>query len=269
MSYHGGELLKGELKLGLVWYGRVGRVQKNTIRSFLKSLNALNAASPNVAMWWQKVESYQVTANLAAGKMPVRVVNQASDTSYGSGKILTKDFLKPLIAKATNGDKSVLAVILAARDVTVDGLCMGKCGQHGVLDLQPYLIVGNPETECPEACGWPFVKSKHDPSGTVVNPPSGNVGADAMVIALAQSLADTVSNPFNTGIFLGPEFKSVGVAQTCNGVFGPGGVAGQNPGKFLINPKNGGAYNANGLKGKKFLLPALWDPKTNTCWTLL
>ncbi|KAM7280127.1 hypothetical protein ACFE04_007261 [Oxalis oulophora] len=269
MSYHGGQTLNGQLKLGLVWYGKVGRIQKNTIRSFINSLN-VNAGNirPQVSHWWDMVESYQVTARKRGARIGVRVVKQATDKSYACGKILTKDFIKPLIAKATGGDKSVLTVIFTSRDVTVDGLCMGKCGQHGVLDFQPYIIVGNPETECPEACAWPFVKSKLTP-GIPLKPPSGNIGADAMVIAFAQALAETVTNPFNNGIYQGPVMRSVGVAEACHGIFGFGGNPAGKVGKTLVNPRNGGAYNAHGLRGKKFLLPGLWNFQTKCCWTLL
>ncbi|GAV78879.1 Phi_1 domain-containing protein, partial [Cephalotus follicularis] len=281
LTYHGGPLLTGNVSLGLIWYGRVGRVQKNVIRSFIKALNANNGANlqPQVSTWWHMVESYQTAASMRNHGIGVKVVTQVTDVTYSAGKILTKDFFRPLIQKATNGNPKMLAVIFTARDVTVDGLCMGKCSLHGVLvnnsanhkslfvDDQPYIIVGNPETECPGACAWPFHKASFGPQGLTLNPPSGNIGADAMVVAFAGGLAETVTNPFNTGFYQGA-FKPVEAASACAEMFGTTAAPGST-GKVLIDPKNGGGFNAHGLKGKKFLLPALWNPQTQSCWTLM
>ncbi|CAN1336218.1 Protein EXORDIUM-like 2 [Linum perenne] len=270
LTYHGGPLLTGEVKLAFVWYGQCGRIQKNTIRAFVKSLNydgkAASKAGPLVSAWWKIVESYQVAAKMPQKPIKVSVTRQVTDTSYSIGKVITVDFLKPLLEKATEGDSGILPVIFTARDVSVQGLCTGKCSNHGLIETekQPYMIVGNPETECPEECAWPFKGSP----GLV--PPTGDIGADSMVIAFAQGLADTVTNPMmDSGFFQEVRRKTVEAASACNGIFGSGATAGSDPGKLLKDSEGGKSYNAYGTSSKQFLLPALWDPSTKTCWTLM
>ncbi|OMO89216.1 Phosphate-induced protein 1 [Corchorus capsularis] len=276
MAYHGGPVVNGNLNIVMVWYGRCGRILKNTMRNFVKSLNAGAGLEPSVLAWWRVVESYQNAlpgANLAGLPAPpitVTVVKQITDTSYKYGKILTSvDVIPQMAHDATNGDPHLLPIIVTARDVTVQGLCIGKCADHGVFDLnKPYIIVGNPETECPGACGWPFHEPDVGPKGVVLMPPNLNLAADAMVASLATALADTVASPLNSGFYEGNVVNPVGPGSVCRDHFGSGAFPG-NPGKVLIDPASGGAFNAYGNKGKKFLLPAIWDPKTNACWTLI
>ncbi|KAL5568258.1 hypothetical protein UlMin_024833 [Ulmus minor] len=276
LTHHGGPLLTGKIQISLLFYGRIGRVQKNAVRGFLASLNNKKGVfrqQPSVANWWSVVESYQSAAarrgqRKRPRRIPVKVVNVASDPNYSIGKIMTLDFIKILVQKATAGKPNTLAVVVTDRQVTVQELCTGKCAQHGAFGPQPYVLVGNPETECPGACAWPFHRSDYGPQGVVLQPPSGNVGADAMVMSLAAGLADAVTNPFNSGFFqMGVEHAGrLGAGTVCRGMFGSGAFPGY-PGKVRVDPKSGGAFNAHGVRGKKFLLPALWNPKTSSCWT--
>ncbi|XWS57383.1 hypothetical protein CRYUN_Cryun09bG0169600 [Craigia yunnanensis] len=279
ITHHGGPLLTGTLNLALIWYGNCGRVQKSTIRNFIKSLNnegSRTSLQPQVSSWWQVVESYQSAVPRAvthgghrSPKIIVQVAKQFSDRSYKYGKILTTvDLIPKLVHDYTNGDPHLIPIIVTARDVTVQGLCTRKCADHGVVDNKPYIVVGNPETECPGACGWPFHQADNGPKGMVLHPPNLNLAADAMVIALATALADTVTNPLNTGFYLEIQMNPLGPGSVCQGIFGTGAFPG-NPGKVHIDPTTGGGFNAHGNKGKKFLLPAIWNPKTSSCWTLM
>ncbi|XP_023511570.1 protein EXORDIUM-like 2 [Cucurbita pepo subsp. pepo] len=264
---HGGEMLHGNLDLSIVFYGQFGRIQKNALRAFLKSLNqkAPGGAEPSVSSWWHMVSSYTQNDK----DIDVRVVQQYVDPNYAHGKVMTRDFIKILVEKALVGFPHAVPVIVAARDVTVEGLCIGRCSEHGDIDGKPYVILGNPETECPGACAWPFHKADYGPPGPVLKPPSGDVGADAMVISLASGLASVVSNPFRTGLFLlGHKGTVIEATTACPGMFGTGATP-RHTGKLFVDIRTGGAYNAIGFKGKKFLLPALWNPKTQSCWTVM
>lgn len=123
------------------------------------------------------------------------------------------------------------------------------------------MVVGNPETECPQACGYPFIGSK-------LKPPSGSIGADAMVMHFAADLAHTVTNPYNTGFYSGSQAKPVEISSACYRVFGSGAKKGST-GKIIVDPKTGAGFNAVGNRGKKFLIPALWSPQSKSCWTLV
>ncbi len=130
-------------------------------------------------------------------------------------------------------------------------------------------MVGNPESECPGACAWPFHKSNHGPQGVTLQPPNGNIGADSMVVHFASGLAGAVTNPFKTGFFqLGTknDHELVEAATACPNIFGSGALPGYT-GKVRVDPANGGAFNTHGYKGMQFLVPAIWNPRTSSCWT--
>lgn len=273
LTYHGGPMLTGSINLSIFFYGQMGRVQKNTIRSFLKSLTSRKVSQqPSASAWWSVVESYQAAAARGgkgrSPKIQLNVGNVVTDRSYSVGKVMTMDFVKLLVDKATAGKPNTLALIFTDRQVTVQDLCTGKCAQHGAFGNQVFVLVGNPETECPDACAWPFVKSSSGPQGVILQPPSGNLGADAMVMSLASGLADAVTNPYSTGFYQpGPRHVGVlGAGTSCKGMFGSGAFAGYT-GKVRVDPKTGGAFNFHGVNGTKFLLPALWNPATSACWT--
>ncbi|XP_043695657.1 protein EXORDIUM-like 2 [Telopea speciosissima] len=274
LKYHGGPLLTGNLKLAILWYGNFGRVHKQTITTFVKSLNSVAVPTePSVATWWRTIESYQPTSKGdVSPKINVQIVKKITDKNYSIGKIITQDFIQKLVQLATGGDKSLLPVIFTAKDVSVVGLCMGKCSEHGTVGAgklsQSYIIVGNPEIECPGTCAWPFQAAAQGPKMMPLPPPSGNVGADSMVLGFASALAGVVTNPYNTGYFLGPPAAPLEAVTACPGKFGSGALPGY-MGKVRIDPADGGAFNAHGIRNKKFLLPAVWNPKTASCWTLL
>ncbi|KAI4299865.1 hypothetical protein L6164_033287 [Bauhinia variegata] len=251
LTNHGGPLLgaNGNLDVSILWYGPVTKVQKRSILTFLKSLNAnAGALQPQVSQWWDIVGSYS-----NGPRINVRVVNNVADPNYSLGKVLIKDFIKMLLPKATGGKPNTLVIIVAVKGVTVQDMCAGHCAQHDFIGDQAYVAVGDPEAECPE-CAAPFVQSS-----SPVKPPSGNLAADTMVRSLAKGLAGAVTNPLKTGFYAnGPDDEILDASSVCDDI-----------GNFQINPLNGGAFNAHGFKGTKFLVPAIWNPKTSSCWTPL
>jgi hypothetical protein len=51
-------------------------------------------------------------------------------------------------------------------------------------------------------------------------------------------------------------------------VYGKGAYPGY-AGQLLVDSATGASYNANGERGRKYLLPALFDPATSACSTLV
>ncbi|KAJ4828110.1 hypothetical protein Tsubulata_007155 [Turnera subulata] len=271
LTHEGGKLLTGNVGLSLLWYGQFARVQKNAMRTFIKSLNFRGDGMlrPQVSDWWRVVESYQEAAGLPMAPINVQVVKQTVDAGCSVGKVLTDDFIATLIGKALEGFPDAIPVIISAKDVTMQGLCMGKCALHKVdANNKPFIILGNPETECPGACEWPFFKPDYGPAGETLIPPSGNIAADAMVISFASGLAEIVTNPFMDGFQMKAVRNPIEAGCACQGIFGSGAVPGK-PGKVLLDPTSGGSYNAYGSKGRKFLIPAIWNPITKSCFTLM
>ncbi|KAK3016299.1 hypothetical protein RJ639_007619 [Escallonia herrerae] len=98
--------------------------------------------------------------------------------------------------------------------------------------------------------------------------PNGDVGIHGMVINLAAVLAGTVTNPFDGGYFQGPATAPLEGVTACTGIFGSGSYP-DYAGAVLVDRSTGGSYNANGVRGRKFLQPAKWGLVFSTCKTLV
>ena len=165
-------------------------------------------------------------------------------------------------------------MVLTAKDVSVDGFCMSRCGTHGSTvpgrgsARGTYVWVGNSETQCPGQCAWPFHQPIYGPQTPPLVAPNGDVGVDGMIINLATLLANTVTNPFNNGYFQGPATAPLEAVTACTGMFGSGSYPGY-PGRLLVDKVSGASYHAHGANGRKYLLPAMWDPQTSACKTLV
>lgn len=94
-------------------------------------------------------------------------------------------------------------------------------------------------------------------------PPNGDVGVDGMVNVLAHELAEMSTNPLVNAWYAGedPEFPQE-IADLCEGIYGTGG-GGSYTGELLRD--GGGAYNVNGVGGRRFLIQWLWNPVVNYC----
>uniref|UniRef100_M8CUL8 Protein EXORDIUM n=1 Tax=Aegilops tauschii TaxID=37682 RepID=M8CUL8_AEGTA len=66
----------------------------------------------------------------------------------------------------------------------------------------------------------------------------------------------------------GPREAPLEAATACPGVYGSGAYPGY-AGNLAVDATTGASYNANGANGRKYLLPALFDPDTSTCSTLV
>ncbi|KAF7842987.1 protein EXORDIUM-like 2 [Senna tora] len=266
LQYHNGHLLKGRITVNLIWYGTFTPIQRSIIVDFLQSLNSPRVPLPSAATWWS------TTANYKGGSSALVVGKQILHESYTLGKLLKPIHLLALASKFN--DLNSVAVVLTAKDVAVDGFCVSRCGTHGStrsISGKPraaYVWVGNPETQCPGQCAWPFHQPIYGPQTPPLVAPNGDVGVDGMIINLATLLAGTVTNPFNNGYFQGPASAPLEAVSACTGVFGSGAYPGY-PGRALVDKTTGASYNAHGVNGRKYLLPAMWDPQSLACKTLV
>ncbi|GMP45923.1 hypothetical protein CsSME_00014260 [Camellia sinensis var. sinensis] len=67
---------------------------------------------------------------------------------------------------------------------------------------------------------------------------------------------------------VGPADAPLEAASACPGVYAKGAYSGY-PGDLLVDASTGASYNALGDNGRKYLLPALYDPATSSCSTLV
>uniref|UniRef100_A0A0E0L9F3 Phi-1 n=1 Tax=Oryza punctata TaxID=4537 RepID=A0A0E0L9F3_ORYPU len=284
ISYHGGAVLRGDIPVTVVWYGKFKPAQKAIVVDFLLSLTATtppppNATTPSAAQWWSTIAAGYLSSNATAGGgggganlTTTRVVlaNQTSDEEYSLGKSLTLVEVFQLAAGVVP-DRGDLVVVLTDPDVVVEGFCSARCGVHGS-DAgagYAYAWAGNAERQCPGQCAWPFAKPPYGPKDEpALVPPNGDVGADGMVATLAGVVAGAVTNPFGDGYYVGDKDAALEACSACAGAYGSDSYPGY-AGKVLVDETTGGSYNAVGAHGRKYLLPAVYDPATSRCTTLV
>lgn len=277
LTYHNGAVLQGRIPVSIIWYGRFTPAQKAVVTDFLRSLTTAAASppapSPSVSQWWSTIDQLYLSkarGSGSGGSARVALVGQATDEGCSLGKRLTLAQLPQLAARA-GPRKGGIALVLTAQDVGVDGFCTSRCGLHGSDARAPgtaYVWVGNSATQCPGQCAWPFHRPLYGPQTPALVPPSGDVGADGMVINVASMVAGAVTNPFRDGFYQGDKDAPLEAATACTGVYGSGAYPGF-AGNLAVDPATGASYNANGANGRKYLLPALFDPATSTCSTLV
>ncbi|KAM1014092.1 hypothetical protein ACFX13_044774 [Malus domestica] len=285
LKYHNGPLLSGKIAINLIWYGNFKPSQKAIVSDFVSSLSSSSPSKtpqPSVAAWWKTTEKYyHLTSNKkSSNSLSLSLGRQILDQGYSLGKSLTS---KQIVALAAKGDqKNAINVVLTSADVAVDGFCMNRCGTHGSASGSSktghikggknykfaFIWVGNSETQCPGQCAWPFHQPIYGPQSPPLVAPNNDVGLDGMVINLASLLAGTATNPFGNGYFQGPAEAPLEASSACPGVYGKGAYPGY-AGDLLQDRTTGASYNANGANGRKYLLPALYNPATSSCFTLV
>ncbi|KAL9228729.1 hypothetical protein vseg_004278 [Gypsophila vaccaria] len=273
-QYHKGPLLSGKITANLIWYGRFTPAQRAIISDFISSLSSppQHQVQPSVATWWNSIGKYHRLANpKTPTSLTLSLGKQVLDQSYSLGKSLTNNHLITLSSKFGQQVNTV-NIILTSSDVAVEGFCSSRCGTHGSTrtphQKSTYIWVGNSETQCPGQCAWPFHQPIYGPQGPPLVAPNNDVGLDGMVINLASLLAGTVTNPFGNGYFQGPKEGPLEASSACVGIYAKGAYPGY-PGNLLVDPNTGASYNANGVHKRKYLLPALYDPTTSSCSTLV
>ncbi|XP_042495630.1 protein PHOSPHATE-INDUCED 1-like [Macadamia integrifolia] len=276
-QYHNGSLLSGKISVNLIWYGNFKPAQRAIISDFISSLSSTSQASlktqpqPSVLTWWKITEKYYhlSSKNKKPSSLSLQMGNQILDENYSLGKSLTRNQILQLAAGGVH--RNTVNVVLTAADVTVESFCMDTCGSHGSQGKKSkfaYIWIGNSETQCPGQCAWPFHQPIYGPQGAPLIAPNNDVGLDGMVINLASLLAGTATNPFGNGYYQGSAEAPLEAASACPGIYGKGAYPGY-AGELLVDSTTGASYNAHGVNGRKYLLPALYDPTTSSCSTLV
>ncbi|GMH00166.1 hypothetical protein Nepgr_002005 [Nepenthes gracilis] len=268
LRYHNGRLFKGKITINLIWYGKFTPTQRSIIVDFIQSLSPHSTEpQPSVSTWWNTTALYK------GGPCTIVLGKQILDEDYSLGKLLKPPQIVALSSKVQHRD--AINVVLTADDVAPDGFCMSTCGAHGSglggkhrKTRFVYAWVGNSEKQCPGQCAWPFHQPVYGPQTPPLVAPNGDVGVDGMIISLATVLAGAVTNPFDDGYYQGPAGAPLEAVSACTGIYGSGAYPGY-PGNLLVDPSTGASYNAHGLNGRNYLLPAMWDPETSTCKTLV
>ncbi|GLJ53539.1 hypothetical protein SUGI_1142240 [Cryptomeria japonica] len=290
LQYHNGPLLttKPILNLHLIWYGNFTSTQRTIVADFVQSLGKRDGkqGSPSVSAWWKTTEAYRGSATSQsnpAQTLNPRLGKQKLDEAYSLGKFLKRSAIAVLVKSAiqsralpppqkkkSNGEVE-LYLVLTSEDVMVENFCSSSCGFHDSSKAgikYTYAWVGNSATQCPGQCAWPFHQPIYRPQSPPLLPPNGDVGIDGMIINIAATVAGTVTNPFKSGYFQGDVAAPLEAVSACPGMYGKGAYPSY-PGQVLVDETTGGSYNAHGVNGHTFLLPAMWDPTSRSCKTLV
>nr|CAD1826923.1 unnamed protein product [Ananas comosus var. bracteatus] len=94
LTYHNGQVLRGDIPVSILWYGQFTPTQKSIISDFLLSLTSTTQSSPNpsVSQWWSSIQQlYLSKAGKSGGPNTAHVVlaNQVSDEGCSLGRSLT------------------------------------------------------------------------------------------------------------------------------------------------------------------------------------
>lgn len=285
LNYHGGPLLSAStgIPLYLIWYGSFSVKEQLAVVEFLSSISPTKKqaqgqlGTPTVSTWWKTLTTYK--DKLKKGVSPI--VTVAGQYHYTTplpyGKQLTAAEIENIVTNSLEqhfpkANSDAVFLVLTAYNIAVDGFCEASCGSHAFVTTKskanvPYVWVGNPVTQCPGQCAWPYAAPLYGPPDfTPLVSPNG-VGADGLVINIAIVLAGTVTNPFDTGYYQGVASEPSEAATACPGIFGPDAYPGY-AGQLETNPRSKASFNAYGIHGSLFLLPALWNPGSQSCQAL-
>jgi hypothetical protein len=278
LNYHNGPILSAAtgIPIYLIWYGTFSADQKSVVTDFFSSFESTSTGTgPSVSSWWNLTSSYKNSA----GSVVSSKVFLAGETSvsYTLGTTLSDADVQVLVVNSLAtfpSNPNGIYLVLTASDVMVQDFCMSACASHFATlpsgstneHQLPYAWVGNPagSTQCSGLCAWPFAKANYGPPGAPLIAPNGDVGMDGLVINMGIILAGTATDPFNTGFYQGDASAPLESASACAGTFGAGSYPGY-PGDLLVDSATGASYNVHGVNGRKYLMPALWNPSKLAC----
>ncbi|GFZ04568.1 hypothetical protein Acr_17g0001400 [Actinidia rufa] len=156
-------------------------------------------------------------------------------------------------------DPNGIYLVLTSKDGVIEQFCMNSCGFHSssitsTKSRVVYAHVGDPTVQCPGLCTWPYEIPAYGPPGQALVAANG-IGSDGVIMNIATVLAGAATNPFKSGYFQGDVSAPLEAVTAYPGIFSAGAYPGY-PGDL----KSMASYNAYGVNGPKFLLPAMWDP---------
>ncbi|KAL6317070.1 hypothetical protein AAG906_029822 [Vitis piasezkii] len=271
LQYHNGPSFR-KISINLIWYGKFKPSQRAIVSDFITSLSSSKTTphQPSVAAWWNTIDKYYLLIkSKKSTSLGLSLGTQILDENYSLGKSLTSRNLKQLAAKGQQSN-----AINPLKGSAPAG------AEHMGLLPAPRLLRLMARSPSSHTSGWVTRDSVPRSMRMAIPPahlrtpestlsaPNNDVGMEGIVMNLASLLAGTVTNPFGNGYYQGSAEAPLEAASACPGIYGKGAYPGY-AGKLLEDHTTGASYNANGVNGRKYLLPALLDPSTSTCSTLV
>ncbi|GAB4841094.1 hypothetical protein Ancab_021839 [Ancistrocladus abbreviatus] len=274
LDYRGGPILvQPTTNVYLVWYGEFPPEEKSIIADFFASFDPSHKES-TISKWWKTISQY-ADADKHPATMSFNLI-QFDDKEYSFGKHMKRlqiitYFKQKIDSRAMPADPQAAYLMLTSKDVFVEQFCTSSCGFHDMFTVNQngesvaYGHVGNPSSQCPGYCAWPFAVPPmgYGPAAKALIAPNG-VGLDGMVINIATVLAGAITNPFLTGYSQGNALVPLEAVSACAGTFGPEAYPGH-AGQLMVDEKTSASFNVHGINGRKYLVPAIWSPVTSKC----
>ena len=276
LDYHNGLLLTALINVHIIFYGSWTATQVSILTDFIKSFDASSAGKPSVAGWWSITKNFKDKKKASVAQQVV-LGEVLQDTKYSLKKNLLESDIKLLIGNAVSSkklpiDSNAVYLVLTSADVSVQGFCDSQCGTHSYTrspatnhKILPFVWVGNPAKYCAGTCAWPYAKAPYGagPNTPPLKSPNNDVGVDGMCITVASMLVGAATNTLDDGYYQGVASDGYEAVAVCGGIYGSGAYPGY-PGQ-LLKSKAGASYNVNGINGRKFLCPFMFDPATKKC----
>eukprot|EP01018_Ginkgo_biloba_P003087 Gb_21019 [translate_table: standard] len=282
LPYHKGPLLAADkpISLYVIYYGSFSDSQKEVITDFLSSISSPHISSqstPSLRNWWALTQAY-TDSHGASVSQTLLLEGQFSDALMTHGSNLRDSDLDTIVQTfrsitPLNRNAHSIFLLLTAEDVYVEGFCRSSCAKRfqaltsadGEIP-QPYAWVGNSVGQCPGFCAWPYAKQHNfGPDMETLRAPNGDLGMDGMIINIAKMVVEIATNPYGTAYYQGSEpSAAMGAAEACSGIFGRGAYPGY-PGELLVDSSTGASFNVHASKGRKFLVPWIWNPRSLAC----
>jgi len=233
LTYQGGPVMVAPTKVYMIWYGSAW---DSTSQNVLNNLASNIGGSPYF--------NINTTYYNGSGTHVVNQVTLAGSTANSGtlGTQLTDANIQTIVTSAIGSgavplDANAVYFVMTDKNTTAtSGFCTQYCGWHTNTNYNgqniKYAFIGNPETQCPTACG------ANTPS------PNSTPGADAMASIFSHELEEAVTDPDGNAWYSLSNGMENG--DKCAWNFGTTSTA-----------SNGAKYNQT-IGGKNYLIQQNW-----------
>lgn len=232
--YHGGPVILGTTHVYYIFYGDWAADPSG--QAILTNLASSIGGSPYFKINTTYYNRYaQHVSNSVS-------YNGSTFDNYSHGKTLNDAAVENIVYNALKAgalpkdSKGVYFVLTTADVAESSGFCTQYCGWHYRASLLgtdiKYAFVGNPATQCPEACEQQTTSS-----------PNGSPGADAMASVVAHELQEATTDPDVNAWYDNNGWEN---ADKCAWTFGT-----------VQTASNGSDYNMT-LGSRQYLIQQNW-----------
>jgi len=254
ITYHGGPVMLGTVKLYLIFYGDLWPSHTAEMQ-VLTDFAHLVGGTP-----WANIGTsyYQVASGVTTSVSNSIVFGAQTTVTYTYGKSPAVANIQSIVTDTLNSgalptDPNGVYFVLTDSSVTPPGFCTQYCGWHSALWYSPvatymkYALIGNPTTLCPNSCAAQSI-------GPNFVPGSVSMGPDAMASIMAHEMSETMTNPLFSAWY---DAEGEEDADKCSWSFGN-----------VLQASNGASYNVQWTSGslnRKFLIQENWNAALQGC----